>query len=181
VKMFLSCVSICETGMALAFLATAPTAPVFWTALGCELTEALGYYLLACYVAFRRVSTATHLTAMVFTLPFYYFLLLTTVLLRRDIGRNRVLTGLIYFPYVQYSLSRQLLVHLLVQACPYTLVVVSSVCLYGPSPIALAALATSSVASLLYLVSIYHKSKPAWSAIELLPTENTGDDDLETI
>lgn len=167
--------------MALAFLATAPSAQVFWAALGCELAEALGYYLLACYVAFRGVSTVTHLTAMVFTLPFYYFLLLLTVLLRKDISRTRVLTRLIYFPYIQYSLSRQLLVHLLFQAFPYTLVVVLCILLSGPSPIALAALATSSVASLVYLVSIYRQRRPAWSAIELLPTENTGEDDLETL
>jgi hypothetical protein len=179
--MFLSCVSICETGMALTFIATSPSVQVFWAALGCELAEAVGYYLLACCLAFRRVSTVTHLTAMVFTLPFYYLLLLVTVLLRRDISRSRVLTGLIYFPYAHYSLSRQLLVHLCCQSVPYTLVVLLCIALFGPNPIPIAALVMSSSSALAYLVTIYRKGRTSWSAIELLPTENTGEDDLETL
>ena len=179
--MFLSCVSLCETGMAVAFIAISPSGQLFWAALGCEAAEAMGYYLLACYLAFRRVSTMTHLTAMVFTLPFYYFLLLVTVLFRRDISRSRVLTGLIYFPYVSYSLSRQLLVHLLFQSLPYSVVVLTCLILSGPSPITITALAVSSAASLTYLACIYRQSRTSWTAIELLPTENTGEDDLETI
>ena len=179
--MFLSCVSICETGMALTFIVTSPSVQVFWAALACVLAEAVGYYLMACCLAFRRVSTVTHLTAMVFTLPFYYLLLLGTVLLRRDISRSRTLTGLIYFPYAHYSLSRQLLVHLCCQSAPYTLVVLLCIILFGPDPIPIAALVMSSSAALAYLVTISRQGRTSWSAIELLPTENTGEDDLETL
>ena len=167
--------------MALAFIVTAPSDQIFWAALACELTEPFGYYVLASYMAFRRVSTVTHLTTMIFSLPFYYSFLFLLVILRRDISKSRTLAKVIYFPYASYSLPRQLLVHLFCQSLPYSLVVLSRLIFDGFNAVAVAAIVVSGVAGLVYAVEVCRLSQTTWSPMEVLPTENTGEDDLDTL
>jgi hypothetical protein len=179
---FLGCMSVCELAMSLIFLLSIDSVELFWSVMVCILCEPIGCYVFTGYIAMRRVSTVSHLTAMMFTLPFYYLLLQLNLVLRRDLHQVRVLSKLIYFNFSELAFRRLMIVHLAVQTGPcMCLVLCALLFTEGNVVLSLCALGVACLSACVYLMVLGKQSVPIvyTSLDDILATEHSGDDDLD--
>ena len=184
---FLSIISLCESTCYLLFALTVSSPPLFYLALASLLSEPLLYYLFTCYIAMRNIASVSHLLAMVYSIPFYYLLLLGAAVLKVNLHENRFLSRLIHYTYSPTCFHRQLMLHMGCVTAPGAVVAGVDLAVTGGGATAGCALGVLVLAGATYIVRLASRvSKPGvelteTSLGEVLPTENTGEDDLETL